>query len=57
MTISLLTPKEVAKLLKLNTLTVYAYIRKGNLKAVKFGRNYRISTQDLNKFIESNKSY
>ncbi|MCL5439038.1 MAG: helix-turn-helix domain-containing protein [Patescibacteria group bacterium] len=56
MTISLLTPKEVAELLKLNILTVYAYIRKGKLNAIRFGRSYRISNEDLNEFIESNKT-
>jgi len=55
MTISLLTAKEVAALLKFNTLTVYAYIRNGKLPAVKFGKNYRISEDDLNKFITSNR--
>ncbi|MEX0616716.1 MAG: helix-turn-helix domain-containing protein [Candidatus Woykebacteria bacterium] len=55
MTISLFTAKEVASLLKLNTLTIYGYIRNGKLSAVKFGKNYRISEEDLNKFIKSNK--
>ncbi len=48
----LLTVKEVATILKLNTLTVYAYIRKRQLPAVKFGRNYRIESKDLAKFIK-----
>ena len=52
-----LTPKEVAKELQLNTLTVYSYIIKKKLLAVKIGRNYRIAKEDLNKFIESNKTY
>lgn len=46
-----LTVKEVAKLLKLNTLTIYDYIRAGNLKAVRLGRMYRIQEKDFNKFI------
>ncbi|MEK7573879.1 MAG: helix-turn-helix domain-containing protein [Patescibacteria group bacterium] len=52
-----LTPAEVAKDLQLNTLTVYGYIRKKTLLAVKIGRNYRITKEDLDKFIESNKTY
>lgn len=52
-----LTTKEVADILKLNILTVYKYIGKNRLKAVKFGRTYRIEEKDLNKFVESNKTY
>ena len=52
---TLLTVKKIASYLKLNPLTVYAYIRKGKLHAVKFGRTYRISEEDLRLFIESHK--
>jgi len=52
-----LTPQEVAKDLQLNTLTVYGYIKKKMLLAIKIGRNYRIAKEDLDKFIESNKTY
>jgi excisionase family DNA binding protein len=51
-----LTVKEVADQLKLNALTIYQYVRKGKLKAVRFGRNYRIEKKELNKFIESNRT-
>ena len=51
-----LTPKEVAKELQLNTLTVYGYIKNKKLTAVKMGRNYRVLEEDLEKFIESNKT-
>lgn len=47
-----LTAKEVADILKLNIMTIYEYIRNGKLQAVKFGRNYRIDEEDLNKFIK-----
>ncbi|OGG11401.1 hypothetical protein A2Z00_00525 [Candidatus Gottesmanbacteria bacterium RBG_13_45_10] len=49
------TVKEVASYLKLNPLTIYAYIRTGKLNAVKFGRTYRIERQDLMQFIDSHK--
>ena len=52
---TLLTVKEVASYLKLNPLTVYAYIREGKLHAVKFGRTYRVSEEDLRLFIDSHK--
>ncbi len=50
-----LKAKEVAELLQLNILTVYEYIRSGKLKAVMFGRNYRIEGKDLEKFIREHK--
>ena len=52
-----LTPSEVAKELKLNLLTIYKYIRNKKLLAIKFGRKYRITKEDLDKFINSNKTY
>jgi excisionase family DNA binding protein len=51
------TPSEVAKELQLNLLTIYKYIRNKKLLAIKFGRTYRITQEDLDKFIESNKTY
>ena len=51
----LLTPSDVAERLKLNSLTIYKYIRRGELKAAKFGRTYRISEKDLENFINENK--
>lgn len=47
------TPKEVAKTLRLNLLTIYSYIRSGDLPTIKFGRYYRISNKDLHEFIKS----
>ena len=47
-----LTAKEVANTLKLNILTVYEYIRNGKLRAIKFGRSYRVEEKDLDKFIK-----
>lgn len=47
MPIKFITAKEIASLLKLNTLTIYGYIRNGKLKAIRFGRNYRIAKVEL----------
>jgi excisionase family DNA binding protein len=49
----LLTPQEVAKILKLNLLTVYDYIRTHKLQAVKLGRKYRIEEEVLLHFIQN----
>ncbi len=51
-----LTPEEVADILRINVLTVYGYIQKDNLDAVRLGRNYRISREDLASFIKSKRT-
>ena len=50
-----LTAKEDDKLLKLNILTIYVYLKTGNLQAVRVGRNYRIEESELNKFIKEHR--
>lgn len=52
---NLLTPEQVAGILQVHVLTVYGYIRRGKLDAVRLGRNYRIIPEDLTRFIESNR--
>lgn len=47
-------PREVADILQLNTLTIYEYIRKGRLPAVRFGKSYRINEKDLESFVKKN---
>lgn len=44
---------EVAGLLKVAYLTVYRWIRKGKLTAVKAGKQYRINKKDLDIFLTS----
>jgi excisionase family DNA binding protein len=48
-----LTPEEVAQILRISVLTVYGYIQRDNLSAVRLGRTYRIAREDLAAFIES----
>jgi len=50
---NLLTPGEVAGILNLHVLTVYEYIHRGELGAIRLGRSYRIVPRDLRAFIES----
>ncbi|OFW60116.1 MAG: hypothetical protein A2W01_11585 [Candidatus Solincola sediminis] len=50
-----LRPSEVARLLKLNTETVYHYIKKGDLPAARLGRKYIVTAGDLENFIERRK--
>ncbi|MBI2443519.1 MAG: helix-turn-helix domain-containing protein [Candidatus Levybacteria bacterium] len=48
----LYTVAEVARILKLSTITVYKYIKEQKLEAIEFGRYYRISALSLEKFIQ-----
>ena len=54
MTSPLLTPEEVAHVLKLHHLTVLKFIKEKRLNSIKLGRVYRIRQEDLNAFLESN---
>ena len=53
----LYTPQNIAKILQLNVVTIYTFIKNKELPAVKIGRNYRIAKNDLDTFIKSNKTY
>ena len=52
---NLLTPEQVAGILQVHVLTIYSYIRQGKLDAIRLGRSYRITPEDLTHFIESNR--
>ena len=41
------TPEEVALMFRLSTLTIVRKLRRGEIKAVKIGKSYRILGQDL----------
>jgi len=47
------TIDEVADMLKVAYLTVYRWIRADKLKAVKAGKQYRISKVELDKFLKN----
>lgn len=46
------TTKEIAEKLKTTEATVRRWIRAGNLEAHKVGQAYRVSDQQLRKFLE-----
>jgi len=52
---NLLTPEQVAGVLQVHVLTIYNYIRRGRLDAIRLGRSYRIIPKDLTRFIKSNR--
>jgi excisionase family DNA binding protein len=53
----LLTPKQVAERLGVCRASVWRYIRKGKLKAIKYtARNFRITEKDLNQFLKKHRT-
>ena len=49
----LLTVAEVATVMRVSRMTVYRLIRRGQLQAIRVGRNYRVREDDLEKYLES----
>ncbi len=45
------TPEELAKILKLNIITIYRYIRSKKLKAYKLGNHYRVEKKKFQSFL------
>lgn len=50
-----LTVKETSELLKVNPMTIYRYIKAGKIVAYKFGKDYRITKKDFDKFLREHK--
>jgi excisionase family DNA binding protein len=50
----LLTVHETAAHLKVKESTVRAWIRNGKVRAIKFGREWRITQKDLERFLNEN---
>ena len=51
----MLTLKEVGEKLRISETTLRCWIDAGILKGYKFNREYRVSKEDLEKFIEDSK--
>ncbi len=49
----LLTPSNVASRLQVNERTVTLWLRKGHLRGFKVGKEWRISSDDLQAFLEA----
>ncbi|MDP3261719.1 MAG: helix-turn-helix domain-containing protein [Tabrizicola sp.] len=49
----LLTTRDVAELLQLTETTIRSWIVGGELRAMRFGREYRIAAEDLDAFLEA----
>jgi len=50
------TADELAQKLRVNIMTIYRHIKRGNLKAYKIGKEFRITKKDFEKFLNQNKS-
>jgi excisionase family DNA binding protein len=46
-----LTPREVADLLRVSSMTVYRLIKSGELRAVRVGKAYRILEEDVDAYL------
>lgn len=44
--------EELAKLLEVNIMTIYRYIKAGRLKAHKIGRDFRIDKKEFQSFLK-----
>jgi len=52
-----LTVLDITKILRLNALTIYKYIKEGKLIAIEFGGHYRVSKTSLQSFIDDHKVF
>jgi excisionase family DNA binding protein len=49
----LMTVEEVASVMRVSRMTVYRLIRRGQLQAIRVGRNYRVREDDLTTYLEA----
>ena len=47
----LLTPREVAEVMRVSTMTVYRLIKSGELRAVRVGKSYRLREDDIDAYL------
>lgn len=50
-----LTPKDVARILKVSYMTVYRWIQAGKLKAYQVEKQFRVKKTDFDEFVEGYK--
>lgn len=48
-----LTTHEIAELLKVSEATVRTWIHEGELRAIRFGREFRVAVKDLEWFVNA----
>lgn len=51
-----MTTHEIAELLKVSEATVRSWIHEGELRAVRFGREFRVAVKDLEAFVNAHET-
>ena len=46
-----LTVAEVAEMMRVSTMTVYRLIKAGDIPAVRIGKSYRLSEEEVDRFL------
>ena len=54
--IKLYTLQEVAGILRVSRQTIYNYVTAKRLKATKYGKEYRVTDEDLQEFIKTGRN-
>lgn len=54
--IKVYTLQEVADIMKVTRQTIYNYITKKQLRATKYGKEYRVTDADLQEFIKNGRN-
>jgi excisionase family DNA binding protein len=49
----LLTPREVAEVMRVSTMTVYRLIKSGEMPAIRVGKHLRIRGHDVAQFLDA----
>lgn len=49
----LLTPREVAEVMRVSTMTVYRLIKSGELPAIRVGKHLRLRGSEVAKFLDA----
>ena len=52
----LYTLQEVANILRVSRQTIYNYVTAKKLRATKFGKEYRVTAEDLQEFIKNGRN-
>jgi excisionase family DNA binding protein len=53
---TIMTPQEVSEYLRVGVRTVYAWIKAGELPAIRLGKTYRIEQADFERFLRRRKT-
>ena len=50
--VKFLTVAEVAAVMRVSKMTVYRFVHSGQMPAVRVGRSFRVSEEEVNRYIE-----